>query len=306
MFFFAADGRPAPGVVYNREARTRTIFTTKKLMKSPAIVVAVLVMSVRTLAAQQIELPPASESRPIAQSMASLGGVEAGQPLATTSLPVTPRPPSASFFKTVGQDFKGFFTLDTAKFVGVFAVAGASASNWDKATVRDANEHMPSDVSRVGNAAGTFAVQAGAGAATYLIGRVSDQPRVASLGGDVVRAQLLSQLFVQVTKRTVGRDRPDASNSLSFPSGHSASAFATATVLQQHLGWKGGLPAYAFAGFVGASRIASSKHYLSDVLIGAGVGIAAGRTVTLHLGREKFALGAAPTRGGAMVTFTKQ
>jgi hypothetical protein len=77
-------------------------------------------------------------------------------------------------------------------------------------------------------------------------------------------------------------------------------------VLQQHFGWKAGIPAYAFAGFVGASRMASSKHYLTDVLVGAGVGIAVGRTVTVNLGREKFSVGAAPTRGGAMVTFTKQ
>jgi hypothetical protein len=47
------------------------------------------------------------------------------------------------------------------------------------------------------------------------------------------------------------------------------------------------------------------KHYLSDVLVGARIGIAAGRSVTLNLRGEKCALGAAPTRGGAMVTFTR-
>ena len=51
--------------------------------------------------------------------------------------------------------------------------------------------------------------------------------------------------------------------------------------------------------------MAASKHYLSDVIVGAGIGIAAGRTVTFHLAGEKFALGAAPTQGGAMVTFTR-
>ena len=85
-----------------------------------------------------------------------------------------------------------------------------------------------------------------------------------------------------------------------------ASAFATATVLQGHFGWKAGVPAYAFAGFVAASRMAADKHYLSDVLLGAGIGIAAGRTVTVRVRGERFALGAAPTQGGAMVMFTKR
>ena len=51
--------------------------------------------------------------------------------------------------------------------------------------------------------------------------------------------------------------------------------------------------------------MASNKHYLSDVLVGAGIGIAAGRAVTFNVGREKFDVGAAPTAGGAMVTFSK-
>jgi membrane-associated phospholipid phosphatase len=215
-------------------------------------------------------------------------------------------PRSGSFFKTVGHDVTGFFTPGTAKMVGTFTLAGLAVMHWDNASVEDTSERLSKSTYRIGNIGGSLYVQAGAGIATYAIGRATGRPQLASLGGDLVRAQIVSQLFVQGAKFAVGRQRPDGSNSLSFPSGHSASAFATATVVQEHFGWKAGIPAYTFAGFVGASRLAASKHYLSDVIIGAGIGIAAGRSVTLRLGGEKFALGAAPTQGGAMLTFTRR
>ena len=58
--------------------------------------------------------------------------------------------------------------------------------------------------------------------------------------------------MVQALKYTVRRERPDGSNNKSFPSGHAASAFATATVLQRHYGWKVGAPAYALGSYVAA------------------------------------------------------
>jgi membrane-associated phospholipid phosphatase len=215
-------------------------------------------------------------------------------------------PASPPPFRSFGQDIKGFFSTDTAKVVALFAVAGIAASPLDHRSVDRASSSISRETTDIGTFGGSFYVQTGAAVATYVIGRTTSNPKLASLGGDLVRAQLLSQTIVQATKFAVGRERPDGSNSHSFPSGHSASAFATATVLQRHLGWKAGVPAYAFAGFVATSRMASTRHYLSDVLVGAGVGIAAGRTVTVHMGRQQFDLGAAPTRGGAMVTFTKR
>jgi membrane-associated phospholipid phosphatase len=216
------------------------------------------------------------------------------------------QPPAPSPFRSIGRDLTGFLSTDTAKVVGLFAVAGLAASPLDHGTVTEARQRMSKGVASIGTWGGNLYLQAGAGLATYVVGRTISSPKLAALGGDLVRAQLLSQTIVQGVKFAVGRERPDSSNQQSFPSGHSASAFATATVLQRHLGWKVGVPAYAFAGFVATSRMASSKHYLSDVLLGAGVGIAAGRTVTVHMGRHEFAVAAAPTRGGAMMTFTKR
>jgi membrane-associated phospholipid phosphatase len=61
-----------------------------------------------------------------------------------------------------------------------------------------------------------------------------------------------------------------------------------------------------FAAYVGASRIASDKHHLSDVLMGATLGLAAGRTVTVSLAGQTFDVGIAPTDGGAAVMCTKR
>jgi hypothetical protein len=99
-----------------------------------------------------------------------------------------------------------------------------------------------------------------------------------------MRAQVLSQLYVQAIKYTAQRERPDESDRRSFPSGHSASAFATSSVLQRHYGWKVGVPATVAAAYVATARVHDNRHYLSDVIFGAAMGVAAQRTVTLHSG----------------------
>ena len=71
--------------------------------------------------------------------------------------------------------------------------------------------------------------------------------------------------------------RPDGSSRNSFPSGHTATAFMTATMLHKEYGlthspWYS-IGGYAVATLTGLMRIANNKHYLSDVMVGAGVGI---------------------------------
>jgi membrane-associated phospholipid phosphatase len=237
---------------------------------------------------------------------APMASAQTVAPQAVDGAPAVATPATPSPFRSIGHDVIGFFSTDTAKIVGVFAIAGLAATPIDKAGVETMGEHVSKGGASIGNLGGGLYMQAAGALATYVVGRTSGNAEVASLGGDMIRAQVLSQIFVQGTKFAVSRQRPDGSNALSFPSGHSASAFATATVFQQHFGWKVGIPAYTFAGFVGASRMASSKHYLSDVLVGAGIGTAAGRTVTLRLRGDDFSVGAAPTQGGAMVTFTRR
>jgi membrane-associated phospholipid phosphatase len=154
-----------------------------------------------------------------------------------------------------------------------------------------------------GQTIGAATTQLAGAFATYSIGRMTGHPKIATIGADLVRAQFVSQAMTQTIKLSVGRTRPDGT-SLSFPSGHSASAFATAAVLQRHLGWKAGIPAYGVAAYVAASRIQVQRHYLSDVAFGAAIGMIAGRTVTIGRGDARFAVAPAAARGGAGVNFT--
>ena len=147
--------------------------------------------------------------------------------------------------------------------------------------------------------------QTGAGFATFAAAKAIGNQKAAVVGRDIIRAQVLSQVLVQTLKFTVRRARPDSSNRQSFPSGHSSSAFATATVLQRHYGWRIGVPAYALGSYVALARMSWNRHHATDVVMGAGFGIASARTVTMTVAASKFALGVQPQAGGASVNFTK-
>jgi membrane-associated phospholipid phosphatase len=214
-------------------------------------------------------------------------------------------PGLADPFKQFPTDLRNFLSADTFKVVGVGGAVALAASRFDGATVLEARARLrPGGRFSAGNFGGSFLVQTGAAAATLAIGKALGDSKLAYLGADLVRAQLLSQTVIQGLKFTTGRSRPDDSNTQSFPSGHTASAAATAAVLQRHFGWKAGVPAYGFAAYVAASRMSADKHHLSDVLMGAAIGAAAGRTATIGLAGEKFDVGVAPTVGGAAITFT--
>jgi membrane-associated phospholipid phosphatase len=215
-------------------------------------------------------------------------------------------PAPANPFTSIGRDLQRFFSKDTATVMGFLAPAAAVAYTWDKAGIQESQQHLPKSFFKPGSIAGSFAAQTGAGVATWAIGRMTGSRRTTEIGGDLVRAQFVSQVLVQGVKFSTRRERPDGSNNHSFPSGHTASAFATATVLERHFGKKAAIAGYSFATYVAVSRMSANKHHLSDVIMGAAVGIAAGRTVTMGLGGATFDLGVAPTRGGAAVMFTRR
>ena len=96
---------------------------------------------------------------------------------------------------------------------------------------------------------------------------------VAHAGGAVA-----SVIFDHVPKWVIDRMRPDGSRANSFPSGHSTTAFLTATWLQKEYGgkypWLSGI-GYAVATMTAQQRILRNKHWCTDTMAGAVLGVVA-------------------------------
>ncbi|MBU8881466.1 phosphatase PAP2 family protein [Kaistella sp. DKR-2] len=91
----------------------------------------------------------------------------------------------------------------------------------------------------------------------------------------LIKGQIINLGMVYILKKAVNDTRPDGT-AYSFPSGHTANAFAGATILAIEYGDEHKWVPYASYGVatgVGIMRMANNKHYISDVLFGAGLGI---------------------------------
>jgi membrane-associated phospholipid phosphatase len=138
------------------------------------------------------------------------------------------------------------------------------------------------------------------GTSLYAAGRLADRPLLAEVGLHGAQAVALSYVFVWTGKNFLGRARPaqnpqepfdfrfargfrEGEEYLSFPSGHSAAAFAFAAALSEETrhhwpdAYRYVAPAsYATALLVGISRMYHNRHWASDVVIGAGIGTFSG------------------------------
>jgi len=220
--------------------------------------------------------------------------------------PVTLTPPRSvwrDLFLDTASDLR---RVPSRQTVGWLAVGAAAA-----ASTRPADSHVGRSLSGArsleeplepGAVIGSTPLQLGLSAATYGLGRAIGWPRMADVGADLFRAELVAQVLTVGVKESIRRQRPEGAG-FAFPSGHTTVSFASATVLQQHFGWRVGAPAYALASYVALSRVQMKRHYLSDVAFGAALGIAAGRTIVV--GREhKLRLSPMAADGGGGVQFT--
>lgn len=92
----------------------------------------------------------------------------------------------------------------------------------------------------------------------------------------LIKAELLMGVMVYSLKKITAVPRPDTGRPTSFPSGHTAQAFAAATFMAKEYGHKSfwySIGAYTIATGVGVMRVLNNRHWASDVLAGAGIGI---------------------------------
>jgi hypothetical protein len=193
-------------------------------------------------------------------------------------------PPPTRVFHDLGSDYWHLFTsLENGMVVaGGGALALAVSADDQKLTERLQDDATLRVASKPGAVIGTALFQFGIGVGVYTWGAIRDDHKVAHIGWDLLRGQIVGQSMTQILKTVVKKERPDSSNSRSFPSGHASAVFTTASILHQHYGWKVGIPAYSVASYVALSRLPSNRHFLSDVIFGSALGIAVGRSVTYH------------------------
>ena len=83
----------------------------------------------------------------------------------------------------------------------------------------------------------------------------------------------------KILKELVYSPRPDGADGHSFPSGHTCFSFPGAELMRMEYGWGWGAGAYAVATSVAVMRSYNDRHWLSDLFVGAGLGI-----LSAHIG----------------------
>lgn len=147
---------------------------------------------------------------------------------------------------------------------------------------------LDASMRRLSNAANHSRLWLGLAAGLLVVG--GRQSRRAALAGAAAIAAT-SALVNLALKRTVVRQRPDRvaaavskarhvrmPRSTSFPSGHSASAFAFATAVG-HAWPPASVPVHALATAVAYSRVHTGVHYPGDVVAGSVVGLIVGSLI---------------------------
>lgn len=206
-----------------------------------------------------------------------------------------PLPPASSGgFKTfVGDVFHDYWhmvsDLGNAQIAAGGTALAATTHFRDEKWSEEFSPQVTPTALAPGATYGNLAFQFPMAITWWIVGHAVGSDNSAEAGRDLVRAQISGASWSYALKYAVNRTRPNG-DPRSFPSGHATASFATATVLQEHYGWKLGVPAYLLATYVAAERVTQQKHWPSDVVAGATLGIISGRTVTLHVRGERLAV----------------
>ena len=163
----------------------------------------------------------------------------------------------------------------------------------DSRVLNEVREHPTSgaaDLAGVFRQAGDFKVYTAVTLGTLGTGLLARDPGITRTGAQLAASGALAAASFGLLKMAAGRTRPDGGQGAydfhpfagrgSFPSGHSAMAFALATTLgdASHSTWvTAGL--YLFATGTAWSRVYDQRHWPSDVLLGAALGVTSAKLV---------------------------
>ncbi len=204
--------------------------------------------------------------------------------------PVTETPPPDTSLKRFPQNLgKNYLGLFSKKNVLPLVIGGSSTaivSVFDD----DLKDHLgkhegeSSTIGEVGSVIGGPAVVWPTVAGLLIGGHYSSNERFRVFSYNLAQATVINESIVQGLKVAVGRTRPDESDNRSFPSGHAATSFMIATVVQRSYGTTAGIMGYSAATFIAFSRIRENKHWASDLAAGATVGYVVGSSVSRRNG----------------------
>lgn len=185
--------------------------------------------------------------------------------------------PKQSMMKTRGLNppqIKSFIVPAVLISYGLVSLGNNAIRRLDYSTRAELQEDHPTFALHADNF-----LQFAPGAAFYALNLAGVKSKHGIVDGTAiyVLAEAIMAGSTFSVKHMVGRERPDGADNYSFPSGHTANAFAAAEFLNQEyrdvspwIGYAG----YTVATATGVLRMYNNKHWVSDVVAGAGFGIA--------------------------------
>ncbi len=182
---------------------------------------------------------------------------------------------------------------EVAAVAGGVAVASA-ADLTVRDYVQDHRSHFLDSKLSIFRRAGQPEVYATVSLGVYGVGLISGSKEVTRAGRRLVAAVGLAGASALAVKELVGRIRPDGapgdqyrfkpfSGNDAFPSGHTTAAFALATSLSDDINnTYASIALYSAAGFTAWSRINDNRHWFSDTMAGAALGVLSAKLVNGH------------------------